>query len=217
MSIVCDCPAGASIPTINPASCPVDMDQIQKVAFQRVFKTPGVKNQVEDITKKASWTPLLSAADGTKVTCSPNLNAPETTPGEERTFGDGNEVVGGIPISLGSSPTEFAAVIRRQPQSVIAQLKKMMCEEVGVYIFDINGMIGCLADNPSRPTKYEPIPIFSMFVGDYSFGGYDGTGSNNISWKFKPNWSDNLVFVKPEDFNPLTDLVNPDSDSLNEV
>lgn len=59
MSIVCDCPAGASIPTINPASCPVDMDQIQKVAFQRVFKTPGVKNQVADITKKRLGLPYF--------------------------------------------------------------------------------------------------------------------------------------------------------------
>ena len=64
-----------------------------------------------------------------------------------------------------------------------------------------------------EPTKYMPIPIGKLFVGDKKLGGFEEPDSNTIEWSFFPNWSDNLYIIKREtmDFNPLTDWVNTPS------
>lgn len=92
-------------------------------------------------------------------------------------------------------------------------MKSYMCENVGVWLIDENGNIGCLADNPAEPTKYMPIPIGKLFIGDKTFGGFESPDSNAIEWSFFPNWSDNFVIIKQSemDFNPLTDWVNAPS------
>ena len=84
-----------------------------------------------------------------------------------------------------------------------------MCENVGVFLIDENGNIGCLKDGEA----YEPIPIGKLFVGDKKLGGFEEPDSNTIEWSFFPNWSDKLVILKSAemDFNPLTDLANAKS------
>jgi hypothetical protein len=85
-----------------------------------------------------------------------------------------------------------------------------MCEakagNLGVFLFNENGQIEALQD-PTTPTTYYPIPIRSLFISDKGHGGLESPDSNNISWQFAPNYSDNLAIVTPTDFNPLTDLV----------
>lgn len=207
MGLVCDCPLGASLPDVPLFDCPDSFGQIQKVIFQRIFAADGTKNSITDPTKKASWTPLLEAEDATKIVVSPYITAPSTEPGAARTYGGGNETLGGIEINIGREPTPFSGTLLQEHQSTVAALKKLQCEgSLGVFLVDINGEIGMIADNPDEPTKYMPIPIYGLFVGDKSLGGLEAPDTNSISWKFMPNWSDNLVRVKPEDFNPLTDL-----------
>ena len=211
MGLVCDCPLGESLPDIPLFDCPDSFGQIQKVLFQRLESAVGKKNafvnDTNDITEKTSWTAFLEASDGTKIVASPTINAPTTEPGAARTYGGGNETPGGIEINIGREPTPFSATLLQEHQSTIKALKALQCEgSLGVYLVDENGEIGAIADNPESPTKYTPIPIFGLFVGDKSLGGLEAPDSNSISWKFKPNWSDNLVRVKPADFNALTDL-----------
>ena len=85
-----------------------------------------------------------------------------------------------------------------------------MCEEIGVWLIDENGNIGCLVNDQNKPTAYFPIPIGKFFVGDKKLGGFEEPDSNTIEWSFYPNWSDNFYIIKREalDFNPLTDWVN---------
>lgn len=210
MGLNCGCPAGAHIADLSIAECKESMGQLQKVLFQRIYKTAGTLNSIEDPTKKASFTTLLSAADGSKVTVSPYIQGPTTEPGAARTFGGGNETLGGIEIIIGREPTTFTGTIYQESQKTIAQLKQYMCENVGVYLIDENGNIGCLVDDMDAPTKYMPIPIGKLFVGDKNLGGFENPDSNTIEWSFFPNWSDKFFIVKREgmDFNPLTDLVN---------
>jgi hypothetical protein len=157
----------------------------------------------------ASWTTLKAAADSTKVVISPYINAPTVEAGEARTFGGGNDTLGGIEEILGANPTSFSAVLRKMPAATIRDLKKLMCEadagNLGVYLFDENGMIGAIQD-ATTPTTYYPIPVRSLFVGDKSLGGFEAPDTNVISWSFLPDWSDYLAKVAPSDFNPLTDL-----------
>lgn len=200
------------MPDIPVSNCPESFGQIQKVAFQRLYKSTGEKNSFKTdagIEKKASWTPLLSADDDTKIVISPYIQAPTAEAGAARTFGGGNETLGGVEEIVGREPTPFTGVMRKLPQKIIKALKEFQCESwgdnLGVYLFDENGAIGAIQDAKTATTHY-PIPIRSLFIGDKTLGGYEAPDSNNIQWAFLPNWSDDLAIIVPEDFNPLTDL-----------
>lgn len=210
MGLNCGCPAGSHISDLEIVECKESLGQLQKVAFQRIYKTSGEKNSITDPTKKATWAPFFSAADGTKMTISPYIQNPTTEPGAVRTFGGGNQTVGGIEIAIGREPTTFSGIIYQESQKTIAQLKQYQCEEIGVYLVDENGNIGCIVDDMDSPTAYMPIPIGKFFVGDKKLGGYEEPDSNTIEWAFYPNWSDSLYIIKREnlDFNPLTDWTN---------
>ena len=200
------------MPDIPVSNCPESFGQIQKVAFQRLYKSTGEKNSFKTdagIEKKASWTPLLSADDDTKIVISPYIQAPTAEAGAARTFGGGNETLGGVEEIVGREPTPFTGVMRKLPQKIIKALKELQCESwgdnLGVYLFDENGAIGAIQDAKTATIHY-PIPIRSLFIGDKTLGGYEAPDSNNIQWAFLPNWSDDLAIIVPEDFNPLTDL-----------
>lgn len=210
---ICKCPA-AALPNIPNFTCAESFGQIQKVAFQRLYKSTGGKNsftKAAGIELKASWTPLLSAEDDTKIVLTPYVQAPTAEAGAARTFGGGNETLGGIEEVIGREPTPFTGVLRRVPQKIIKALKQLQCESdsqnLGIYLFDANGNIGALQDEATATTYY-PIPIRSLFISDKTLGGLEAPDSNNVQWSFLPNWSDDLVIVTPEDFNPLTDLRN---------
>ena len=215
MSITCQCPLAEALPKIPNAACPVSFGQIQKVAFQRLRKATGEVNEFKSdsslITKKASWTACLSAEDGTKIVVSPYINSPADSGGDARSTGGGNDDLGGIPTILGSEPIQFTGSLRAVDQSIIKALKELICEanagNLGVFLFDENGNIEAIQDETTK-TTYRPIPIRSFFVADKVHGNYDAKDSNAIQWSYQPNYSDNLTIVKPEDFNPLTDLVN---------
>lgn len=213
--MICKCPAESTLPTIPAISCPESFGQIQKVAFQRLYKDDNTKNffdsaaePAKDIKLLASWTTFLSASDSTKIVPSPYIQAPTAEAGSPRTFGGGNETLGGVEEIIGREATPFTGVIRKAPQSVIKLLKQLQCESwgdnLGVYLFDENGAIGAIQDETTA-TKYYPIPIRSFFVGDKTLGGLEAPDSNAIQWTFLPNWSDDLAIISPE-FNPLTDL-----------
>lgn len=209
--MICTCPAATALTDITAVTCPENFGQIQKIAFQRLVAS-GVKNAFTTTNKidvLASWTTFKSANDSTKIVVSPYINAPTVEAGEARTFGGGNDTLGGIEEILGANPTSFSAVLRKMPAATIRDLKKLMCEadagNLGVYLFDENGMIGAIQDS-SVLTTYYPIPVRSLFVGDKSLGGFEAPDTNAISWSFLPDWSDYLAKVAPSDFNPLTDL-----------
>lgn len=211
---VCKCPAAEALPNIPNFTCAESFGQIQKVAFQRLYKSTGVKNAFTSnakIEKLASWTPLLSAKDETKIVVTPYIQAPTSEAGAARTFGGGNDTLGGIEEIIGREPTSFTGVFRKVPQAIIKALKELQCESdsqnLGVFLFDENGTIGAIQDQTTETTFY-PIPIRSLFISDKTLGGLEAPDSNNIQWSFLPNWSDNLTLIAPEDFNPLTDLKN---------
>lgn len=209
---LCTCPAAAALTTIPSAGCPESFGQIQKIAFQRLRKADGTKNSftsTASILLKASWTARMAANDGSKIVISPYVQAPTNEAGSPRTFGGGNETLGGVEIIIGREPTTFSAVIRSVQQSIIKAMKDLQCEaqadNLGVYLIDENGAVECVKDESAANTFY-PIPIRSLFVGDKSHGGLEAPDSNAIQFAFLPNYSDNLSIQVPTDFNPLTDL-----------
>lgn len=211
--ITCQCPAAAALETIPNFSCAESFGQIQKVAFVRLRNAQGAKNSFtseSDIKLLASWTPKLTAQDGSKIVVSPYIQAPTNDPGAARTFGGGNETLGGVEEIIGREPSPFTAVMRKVPQSVIKAMKSLQCEaaagNLGVFLFDENGRIEAIKDAATATTFY-PIPIQALFIGDKSHGGLEAPDNNAIQWQFLPNYSDDLAIITPTDFNPLTDLV----------
>lgn len=214
MGLNCGCPAANSLSQLIIPECKESLGQIQKVLFQRIFKSEATKNRIslEDIKKKTSMAALLSAEDSSKLIVSPYIQNPTTTPGEARTFGGGNQTLNGIEVVIGREPTTFEGIIYQESQSVIKTLKSYSCENIGVYLIDEHGNIAGFS--PEDTTDILPIPIDKFFVGDKKLGGYEEPDSNTISWNFQPNWSDDLVIVKYNfgdggfDYYPLLDLAN---------
>ena len=205
---VCSCPQGASLPNVPNASCPQDFGQIQKLIFQRIFKTAGTKNSFktpDDIKKLTSWTPKMSANDGTKCVITPYVEAPTSDGGDAITYGGGNDTPGGVTKVIGRNPINMTFAIRQVTQDVIKGLKALQCEgELGVFPVNGEGQILAISE---KADEYSPIPIQSLFVSDLKLMGLDTPDENALSFSFAPNWSDNAVIVSPE-FNPLTELIN---------
>ena len=209
MGLNCGCPAGAHLADLEIAECKESLGQIQKVIIQRIYKSTGEMNKIpaESIKAKAAMAALASAADGTKIIISPYIQNPNTEPGAARTFGGGNQTLGGIEIVIGREPTAFSGIIYQESQATIKTMKKYSCENIGVYLIDENGNIGALLDEENN---YMPVPVGKFFIGDKKLGGFEEPDSNTIEWNFFPNWSDDLTILKASelDYNPLTDLVN---------
>lgn len=216
MGLNCGCPAADSLPTLEIPACREGLGQIQKVIFQRIYKTAGTKNaeKVSVIKAIASMTPLFAKEDGEKMLITPYIQNPTSEPGEPRTFGGGNQTLNGQEVIIGGNPTTFNAIMYEQAQSVIKTMKQLQCEEVGVYLIDENGSIAgigsTITEQQTTHPALMPIPINSLFIGDKKLGGFEEPDSNTIQWSFKPNWSDDLTIVKGDelDYSPLTDLVN---------
>lgn len=220
MSLICQCPAAAAITTIPNVTCPENFGQIQKVAFQRLRKADGTRNVFNTeqdpsnpIQNLSSWTPLLAAADGSKVVISPYINAPADSGGDARMTSGGNDDLGGVAQVLGGNPVQFDGQLRSVPQSVIKAMKSLQCEanagNLGVFLFDENGKIEGI-DVDGDGLVVAPIPIRALFIGSKIHGNYDAKDSNAISWQYPDNYSDDLRIFSPS-FNPLTDLI-PDAD-----
>ena len=199
---------GTAIPNVPNASCPVDFGQIQKIVFQRIFKTGTTKNSFtsEEICALASWTANFSASDGSKMVITPYVEAPAADGGDAITYGGGNDTVGGVTKTIGRNPVNMTFALRQVSQDIVKALKSLMCETLGVYLINGDGQVLALAKSPTE--AHFPIPIDNLFVGDLMLNGLDTPDSNALSFSFKPNWSDDAVVATPEDFNPLTDLAN---------
>lgn len=215
MSLICACPREGAITSIPNQDCKFRVGQIQRAAFERLYIEDGDENffpmtgATGAVGQLASWTAKIAATDNTKIQITPEISNPTTTPGEAITFGGGNATANGTTRIIGTNPTTFTGELHEVDQSVIAALKDYMCEldnDLGVYLFvPGNGIVGIeRATEPGGSTMgLYPIPIRSLFIGDLTFGGYDGVDMNAIQWEMSPNWSDNLTVVQAT-FNPLS-------------
>ena len=210
----CTCPAAAALTSISKITCAQDFGQIQKMAFQRIYSTGTTRNSfvgtgtplAPTITTLAAWQALLTATNGTKIVVTPYVENPTPDGGDAITFGGGNQTLGGIVKTIGRNPINMSFDLRQFPQSVIKEMKALMCElELGVYLFNADGKIAAIQDQ-TTPTTYYPIPIRNLFVGDLMLNGLETPDSNALSFSFPPDYSDDLAIVTPTDFNPLLDL-----------
>ena len=210
----CTCPAATALTSISKVTCAQDFGQIQKLAFQRIYSSGTTRNSfvgtgtplAPTITTLAAWQTFLSSSTGTKIVVTPYVENPTPDGGDAITFGGGNQTLGGIVKTIGRDPINMTFDLRQLPQSIIKEMKALMCEvELGVYLFNADGKIAAIQD-ATTPTTYYPIPIRNLFVGDLMLNGLETPDSNTLSFAFPPDYSDDLAVVVPSDFNPLLDL-----------
>ncbi|MDR2084341.1 MAG: hypothetical protein LBP67_05040 [Bacteroidales bacterium] len=209
--MICKCPRGANLPIVPKQNCPVNFGQIQRAAFQRLYKSDGTKNQMTLPELKATWEELLTSYDDSLVVLTPILYSPTMTAGDVLTSGGGNDSPDGIEEVEGYNPTTFTATVKKANQKeVIKPLKDLMCEEIGVVLFDGWGQMRLIdtgdVDTEGNP-YYEFIPITAFGVSDVTSGIFGASDFNTIQWSFYPNWSDNTVILKASDFFPVRDLI----------
>lgn len=192
------CPAASALTTIPAEGCAQNFGQIQKVIFQRIYKTAGTKNSIADGSTTgqagllASWTALKAKTDGEKIVVTPFIEAPADDGGDARTYGGGNDTLNGIEQIVGSNPINFSCRLNGKAQSIIAAMKALQCEalgnNLGCYLINENGQIEGIKDGGS----WYPIPIQRLFVSDKHHGNFDGPDYNELSFSFAPNYSDKL-------------------------
>mgnify|MGYP002508651157 CR=1 FL=1 len=134
------CPAASAVPTIPAVTCASRFGQIQKIIFQRIYKTAGVMNSITgittgtattgDATLLASWTVLKAKTDGEKIAVTPFIEEPADDGGDARTFGGGNDTLNGIELIIGSNPVNFTCRLNGKKQDIIAELKKLGREDI---------------------------------------------------------------------------------------
>lgn len=197
------------LPDIGEGICESQGEPV-KLLLQKVYSAGVTKNSfvvsTADPTVLASWTAKLIASDNTKITKTPKIHSFSDEAGEARKFGGPGVTAGGTSFTLGENPSNFSAMFYQERQSVIEDLKKYMkYKDLGIWMIDEHGTIGCLADDVDTPTIYYPIPIEAFFVGPKKFGGYEEADGNAVSWEIGNNILDKFTIIKPN-FNPLLDL-----------
>ena len=205
------CPAATALPTVPSETCAQNFGQIQKIIFQRIMNG-STKNSITDGTSAgnagllASWTALKTANDDTKIAVSPFIEAPADDGGDARTYGDGsNDTLNGAGIVIGSNPVGMTFDMNNMPQSVIEQMEGLVCEamghNLGVFLVNENGQVRGIKESVTSggttTVTWRPIPIQTLFVGEWQPGGLDANDKNALSFKFVPGYLKKTAILTP--------------------
>lgn len=202
----CQCPNKNPIQTISPVTCAERFGQTQKVIFQRILDDRGEKNGVsasaDDVDK---WVSLKAVDDSTKIAVTPYIENPTTDGGDAKTVGGGNESLNGAETVIGWNPTGMTFDMNNMPQSVIEEMETLMCEalghNLGVYLINENGQLRGIKESVTSggttTVTWRPIPIQTLFVGEWQPGGLDANDKNALSFKFVPGYLKKTAILTP--------------------
>lgn len=200
----CNCPAPEALTEIGLITCAVNMNQIQRLAFQRIGDT--FDGTTTDILELADWQSKMTAADSTKIVVTPLIGGdPVIEAGEAITNGGGdNSTLNGAEEIEGVNPSSFSCTFKSLSSEVEKAMKALMCEpNLRVYFFLQGGKIACV--DIAAP-EYEGFLLSGQpFVSDRNNAGYGTKDTVTMSFSLAEGWSNDLAIIEPN-FNPLTDL-----------
>lgn len=212
----CICPRPAALKTVNRVTCPENLGQIQRLMFQRsgyVFDSEA--DPTTDITLLASWTPLLTAAAGTKVVITPYIDNLVIPQAEAITRGgNDNTTLNGVEQILGYGGITATGMFTSVPVAIIEQLRDLMCEpDLVVYMINQYGRIVCqsvVQPVPAAPTQFTGIPIqpqtFGVSYPDAK--GFATLDEAGLRFGLSEDWAKGRVVITPA-FNIKTQLLAP--------
>jgi len=200
------CPLDETLPDMPKQACSFRIGQVVKLVFGIIGSTPPFSETGETptpITAKASWDPLVSATDATKIVVTNYLNnlvVPSTDLIEDG--GDTNinrvpEMVDGGNAQATFNPKDIEPAIRVAMKK-LTQFSAIQpgVSELGVMFINADG------DVIHDGTKYW-IPVYNLFIGDSDIVAEKGKGNSSIGkFLLLYGWSDNLKKSTPA-FNIL--------------
>jgi hypothetical protein len=198
--MLCSCPVGTAIDDITAYTCPVDVREIQKIAF---WRTGNHIDTVALLITLATWTTMKSAADGTHVVVTPFLNNPRFEGGDVITFGGGTETRNGNPEVVGMNPTKFTINAIHWSSAQKRNMKDLMCEQLdAIFINNEGKFIHTLA---TGGIIVEGFPVQSFYISDRKVGNRITPDLFEISFTLAEGWDDYLTITDPTAaFNALT-------------
>lgn len=203
----CVCPGPVSIPTIPKKTCVENFGQVIGWILQRpgfIFDSAALVTP-NDIKLLASWTPLFTAIDDTKVSRTPeieNFIIPRTAAKFEG--GGDNTTIDGVAKIVGFDPAAAIGQIAETPGTIISVLRNLLLCEPALVAYGINRSGQILARNvtPGVPaTKITGISIQSAFVTDEDNNGYATRDKADFGFSLAAGWRDDVVVITPTDFN----------------
>lgn len=206
------CPVPTALAAAPNPACPVKWDQIVKMLIRRTTGATTVTTATILLT--ATVSPLLSAADNTKLLVSPyllDMKFPNNDPLKEG--GNDNTTIGGVPRLLGLpfGGVKDAFMENIAPSS--AQAMRALASESGgtagvtnleAFFVTKDGKLICVT---ASGTLCVGIPIYNFCVNDVSSEGFSRPNRYYVSFDMAPMWSQFTNILTPADYNALT-IVN---------
>lgn len=202
------CPPPTAIANIPTFACPIRWDQIQKILFRRITSAASLTTATALLS--ATITPLLTAADATKLVVSPFLSNVVIPPNEIlKEGGNDNSTLNGVPQMRGLGFAGGTAQLRNAPATVAAAIRAITPETAtqpgqtnieGIFVTKDGKIIG---QNPSS-TIFKGIPLYNLIITDVSTEGFGKDNLYNVSFDLAPGWSEFHTVLTPTDYSALT-------------
>lgn len=201
------CPAPTALATITAQACPERLEQVVRFLIQRKQTTPSFT--ATSILLAATWTPLLTATDSTKVIKTPLIPGVVIPPGELITEGgNDNSTINGIPRVSAIGFVPVTAQLNDANSATRLALRGLLSESAiqpgftNLWCYMVNrfGQIyGKL-----NGSNVEGFPIYNVFAGTAGTEGFGKAGITNFQFALEPGWDDGGALYQPTDFNALT-------------
>lgn len=212
MALVCTCPLG-TLPNQIDLTCPADLDQIVKLAFQKPQSSAPFVT-ADPISDVDSWTALLATSGDTKIVLSP-ATANVVIPSSEAVYigENSNESVNGLGYYIGENNIRVTGEIHSPTQDVIDALNELSCfsdvtlgeSQLTVYMFvrRIKGVSRVVAKAGTSAGDYAGFQIFNFRVSSVGSEGYQTKSKYMFSFDMQPDeWKD--MEIVQLGFNPLS-------------
>lgn len=210
MSLIILCPPPAALAPPPAQDCPFRLDQIVRFAIGR-RAVPAFATEAA-IKALATWTPLLEAADSTKIIMTP-IFASLVIPSSEGIYtgGGDNSTFNGIPIYQGEGTVRITGQFTGLSPAVVDILETYSQESLasGVGLSNL-GLIPINKDGFIFPKNLGLAPIYNWRLASR---GSEGLNANDIipfSFDVLADWFKGFTSVKPS-FDPLVDLQNAEA------
>lgn len=198
------CPPSAALTTIPAQLCPENWGQIQRLAFQRKQAVPSFT--ATTIKAIATWTPLLTATDATKVVITPFIAGIVIPTGEIlKEGGNDNTTINGIPrltglghVAVTAKPQSLSAAVRAALQTLASE-SAVSPGFTNLWVYYINQYNQIIANDDGSG-----FDAYNVMIGDTGSEGLNKLNENNFSFDLAPGWSKAATIYTPTgSFKPL--------------
>lgn len=202
------CPPPTALAAMPETTCAIRWDQIQRFGIRRITGKAALTTTT--ILTVAATTPLLSAADSTKLVLTPKITNVLVPTNEILTEGgNDNTTLNGIPKLVGLGFTRVTGQLLNAPATTAKAIRALTPESLGstnleAFLYPKTGAV--IGSNPSG-VVYEGFPIYNLTLSDVGSEGFGKDNVYNFAFDLPPGWSEYHLKLMPTDYNPLT-LVN---------